>query len=40
MDDYKRLIKDMVEKMDSSDAVFLSQLYIIIKKHVAKKGRH
>lgn len=38
--DYKKIITEMVQRLDDSDIRFLKQVYTIIKKHLDRKGRH
>lgn len=38
--EYKKVIIQLLDQLDESDFRFLKQLYIIIKKHLEKKGRH
>ncbi len=32
--DYKKMILELLEKIDGNDVIFLNQIYTIIKKHV------
>ena len=38
--EYKKVIIQLLDQLDESDFRFLKKLYIIIKKHMEKKGRH
>ena len=40
MEDYKKLITQMVQNLEESDYLFLKQIYTIVKKHLDKRGRH
>ena len=39
-EEYKSYIVEMLDKLDSSDATFLKQLIILIKKHLERKRGH
>lgn len=36
-EDYKKLIMQMLENLDESDAGFLRQIYTLIKRHLERK---
>lgn len=38
-EDYKNIIKEMLEKLNDMDLRFLKQLYTIIKHYLRKRGR-
>lgn len=38
-EDYKNIIKEMLEKLNDMDLKFLKQLYTIIKHYLRKRGR-
>ena len=38
-EDYKKIIIEMLDHLNESDAIFLRQIYTLIKKHMEKKER-
>lgn len=38
-EDYKNIIKEMLEKLNDMDLKFLKQIYTIIKHYLRKRGR-
>lgn len=38
-EDYKKIIKEMLEKLNDMDLKFLRQIYTIIKHYLGKRGR-
>lgn len=38
-DDYKKIIEEMLEKLNDLDIRFLRQIYTIIKHYLEKRGR-
>ena len=38
-DDYKKIIKEMLDKLNNLDTKFLKQIYTIIKHYLDKRGR-
>lgn len=38
-EDYKKIIKEMLEKLNDMDLKFLRQIYTIIKHYLEKRGR-
>ena len=38
-EDYKKSIKEMLEKLNDMDLKFVKQIYIIIKHYLGKRGR-
>lgn len=38
-DDYKKIIEEMLEKLNDLDMRFLRQIYTIIKHYLEKRGR-
>lgn len=37
-EDYKKIIKEMLEKLNDMDLKFLRQIYTIIKHYLGKRG--
>lgn len=38
-EDYKKIIKEMLEKLNDIDLRFLKQIYTVIKHYLGKRGR-
>lgn len=38
-EDYRKIIKEMLEKLNDMDLKFLRQIYTIIKHYLGKRGR-
>lgn len=38
-EDYKKSIKEMLEKLNNMDLKFVKQIYTIIKHYLGKRGR-
>lgn len=37
--EYKKIINNLIEKLDESDFIFIKQIYTIINRYLRKRGR-
>ena len=38
-EEYRKIIKQLIQKLDETDLIFIRQIYTLIKKHLDRMGR-